>query len=166
MLTWFFVKKTCLKCYKHMHAMIQIVVFSNYFNFFLFFPSLLASSGRKSVSLALERRLGGNVLGSGENFPRIFSDKNFLLSNIDYKFIIYDFDHRITIVPRFGRMQFPTIRKSDGFSTVIATCFSYFWSDRVACMFHWSEWRQCALKCLHIFLLSLVINSLINLNDF
>ena len=86
---------------------------------------MLASSGRKSVFLALERRLGGNVLGSGENFPRLFSDKSFLLSN-DYKFITYDFDHRITIVPRFERMQFPTIGKSDGFSTVIATCFSYF----------------------------------------
>ena len=36
-----FVKKPCLKCYKHMNAMLQIVVLENYTNFLLlvlFFP--------------------------------------------------------------------------------------------------------------------------------
>ena len=56
-----FVKKPCLKCYKHMHAMLQIVVLENYINFLLlvlFFPSLLASCDREKCLTGSGDKIG------------------------------------------------------------------------------------------------------------
>ena len=67
------------------------------------------------------------LLGVEKIFPDFFQKKVSFQVMFDCKLITYVFDHRITIVPQFKHMQFPTIRKSDGFSnvisTVIATCF-------------------------------------------
>ena len=101
-------ENTCTLCYKLLCCKITLIFYR------WFYISLICSYPlvEQNVSLALETWLGGKFVGSGENFPRLFAYKSFLLSDVWPQIYYSVFDHRITIVHRFECMQFPTTRKS------------------------------------------------------
>ena len=68
----------CKLCYKLLCPKITLIFYC-----WFYFPLVcLHPFIEKSVLLALETRLGGNFVGSGENFLRLFADKSFLLNDV------------------------------------------------------------------------------------
>ena len=98
---------TCTLCYKLLCSKIPLIFCWFHFSLVCSHPLV-----EKSVFLALETRLHGNFVGSGENFPRLSSDKSFLLSDV------WHLNHGITEI-------LIHLKKIENFLKILSILFRY-----------------------------------------